>query len=82
MKRTLVILSAVVSAIYILNPTAGFIELIPDNMPVIGNLDEGAAAYVLFSAISYLMGKDIGLFATKEDDEGGDDGWQETLDHQ
>ncbi len=28
---------------YLLNPTAGVFELIPDNLPYVGNLDEAAA---------------------------------------
>jgi len=33
--------------IYLLNPTAGIIELLPDTLPLIGNIDEGAAALAL-----------------------------------
>ena len=40
---------AFLGLIYILNPGAGVIELIPDNIPIIGNLDEGGA----FLAIWY-----------------------------
>ena len=39
----LVYLLAILGLIYVLNPTAGILELIPDNIPVIGNLDEGVA---------------------------------------
>jgi uncharacterized membrane protein YkvA (DUF1232 family) len=49
----------VVSAIYLFNPTAGLIELIPDNIPVIGNLDEAAAAALLISTLAY-FGIDLG----------------------
>lgn len=35
--------------IYILNPGAGVIELIPDNIPVFGNLDEAAAVGLLIA---------------------------------
>ncbi|MBI9045867.1 MAG: DUF1232 domain-containing protein [Anaerolineaceae bacterium] len=42
---------AVASFIYMLNPTAGIFELIPDNIPVIGNLDEGLAFYMLWMGI-------------------------------
>ena len=42
------------SLLYILNPGAGFIEFIPDNLPVIGNLDEAAAAVVLLNCLAYL----------------------------
>ena len=63
-KRTLInsiIVGAVgvISAIYLFNPTAGFIELIPDNIPIIGNLDEAAAAALLISALAY-FGIDFG----------------------
>ena len=34
--------------IYLLNPTAGIIELLPDSLPLIGNIDEGAAALALW----------------------------------
>ncbi len=40
-------------AVYLVNPTAGFLELIPDNIPVIGNLDEAAAAMLVISALAY-----------------------------
>jgi len=36
--------AAIISLIYLLNPTFGVFELIPDNLPLVGNLDEGAAA--------------------------------------
>jgi len=34
--------------IYLLNPTGGIIELLPDTLPLIGNIDEGAAAIALW----------------------------------
>jgi uncharacterized membrane protein YkvA (DUF1232 family) len=37
--------------LYILNPGAGFIEFIPDNLPIIGNLDEGVAIMLLWAAL-------------------------------
>lgn len=49
----------IISAIYLFNPTAGLIELIPDNIPVIGNLDEAAAAAMVISALAY-FGVDLG----------------------
>lgn len=36
--------AALIGFIYLLNPTFGLLELIPDNLPIVGNLDEGAAA--------------------------------------
>ncbi|MGC9347943.1 MAG: hypothetical protein ACP5JG_07390 [Anaerolineae bacterium] len=39
---------ALLSLIYILNPTAGVLEVLPDNLPFIGNLDEGVAFALLW----------------------------------
>jgi hypothetical protein len=41
--RWAVYLASVVGGIYLLNPTAGLIELLPDNLPLVGNLDEAGA---------------------------------------
>lgn len=63
-----------VSAIYLFNPGAGFLELIPDNIPVIGNLDEAAAVTILISCLAY-FGVDLGsLFGRKTDSPAGDAG--------
>lgn len=54
------------STVYLLNPTAGFFELIPDNIPIVGNLDEAAAAALVVSCLAY-FGVDIGgLFGRKK----------------
>ena len=45
---------AILCAIYIINPTAGFLEFIPDNLPIIGNLDEATATAGLLYALSNL----------------------------
>lgn len=62
MKKFLVGLIGAISVIYLFNPSAGVLELIPDNIPIIGNLDEGAACYLLYSCIEYFRGKRIGIF--------------------
>jgi uncharacterized membrane protein YkvA (DUF1232 family) len=46
--------TGVVGVIYILNPTMGVFELIPDNLPIIGNLDEGAAAILIWNAVQQI----------------------------
>ncbi len=66
----LVGLFGAVGALYLVNPTAGFLELIPDNIPVIGNLDEAAATVLVISCLAY-FGIDLGgLFGRrpKKDD--------------
>lgn len=56
------------SLVYLFNPTAGFIELIPDNIPVIGNLDEAAAVTILISCLAF-FGFDAGrLFGRKPEE--------------
>ncbi len=45
---------AVFCVIYLINPTAGFIEFIPDYLPIIGNLDEATATAGLLYALSGL----------------------------
>ncbi|MGC9520253.1 MAG: hypothetical protein ACP5HG_00025 [Anaerolineae bacterium] len=41
--------------VYILNPTAGVFELIPDNLPFVGNLDEGVAFTLLWYGLVELF---------------------------
>jgi hypothetical protein len=53
-----VYLFALVGTIYILNPTAGFLELVPDNLPLVGNLDEGAAfMMVWYGLVEFFEGR-------------------------
>jgi uncharacterized membrane protein YkvA (DUF1232 family) len=51
MSPAVIYLTGIIGLIYLLNPTAGLLELIPDNLPIIGNLDEGAAAVLIWNAI-------------------------------
>jgi len=53
LKDYLVMFFMGISALYLLNPTMGVIELIPDNIPIIGNLDEGVAVTILLSGLKY-----------------------------
>ena len=62
MKKIWIGLSGVIALIYLINPTAGVLELIPDNIPVVGNLDEGMACFILYSCVEYFRGKKIGMF--------------------
>lgn len=65
MKKLFAIIGAVLSVFYIINPTAGVFELIPDNLPVVGNLDEAAATGLLITCLK-LLGVDlIGMFTGK-----------------
>lgn len=47
----LIYLFAFLGVLYILNPTAGVFEFIPDNIPFIGNLDEGIAFMLILAGL-------------------------------
>ena len=59
MKNLLVGLAGVLALLYLLNPTLGVFEFIPDNIPLVGNLDEATASMVLLAVLRY-FGWDIG----------------------
>ena len=59
--RWLTYLVAILGLIYILNPGAGIFELIPDNIPLVGNLDEGAAFLLMwYGLVEFFEGRRIG----------------------
>lgn len=61
MKRFFIALAGILSVLYLLNPSAGFFEILPDNLPLIGNLDEATATMVLLAALRY-FGLDLTRF--------------------
>lgn len=66
MKKIIVAIIGVISLLYLLNPGAGFIEFIPDNFPLLGNLDEATATVLLLSSLKY-FGVDIrSIFSEKD----------------
>jgi hypothetical protein len=44
---------AALAALYLLNPTLGLLEFLPDNLPLIGNLDEATATLIVLNALRY-----------------------------
>jgi len=52
MKKITAIVGITISTVYLLNFTLGVWEL-PDNLPIIGNLDEFAAAALLIASLKY-----------------------------
>lgn len=56
-KRIWAALGAIVAVIYLLNPTWGVFELLPDNIPGLGNVDEVLASALLFSCVRTLRAK-------------------------
>ena len=66
MKKTAIFLLGFLLLIYLLNPTAGFLELIPDNIPLIGNLDEAAAMTLLLMCLRYFGYNLPDIFTSKK----------------
>jgi uncharacterized membrane protein YkvA (DUF1232 family) len=52
-KKPAVFCLGLLAVLYLLNPTAGLFEIIPDNLPIIGNLDEAAAVALLLMCLKY-----------------------------
>jgi hypothetical protein len=44
----------VASGLYLLNPDFGVFEFLPDNLPIVGNIDEVAATLLLLGCLDYL----------------------------
>ncbi|MCB0771310.1 MAG: DUF1232 domain-containing protein [Flavobacteriales bacterium] len=53
MKNLLVALAGLLSFIYLINPTFGVFEFLPDNIPLVGNVDEATATMILLGALRY-----------------------------
>ncbi|MFZ9858584.1 MAG: hypothetical protein ACO3F2_09690 [Roseiflexaceae bacterium] len=55
----MLIIMILFSLVYLVNPTAGVLEFIPDNIPFLGNLDEAGATTMLIWAISELRNRRV-----------------------
>ena len=53
MKSLIVAFIGIISSVYLLNPSAGLFEFIPDNIPFVGNLDEAAASALILAVLRY-----------------------------
>jgi hypothetical protein len=65
LKNIFVFLAGILSLVYLRNPGMGIFELLPDNLPIIGNLDEAGAAVLLIAALKY-FGVDLTRFFIKD----------------
>jgi len=52
-KKFIVAAIGSISLLYLFNPGMGLFEFVPDNIPLIGNLDEATAVYLLLSSLAY-----------------------------
>jgi Protein of unknown function (DUF1232) len=53
MKNLFVAFVGLLSFLYLINPTFGVFELLPDNIPLVGNVDEATTSMVLLGALRY-----------------------------
>jgi len=58
MKKILIAGIGILAGLYLLNPGFGVFELIPHNVPFVGNLDEATAAFLLLSPLAH-FGLDV-----------------------
>ena len=69
MKSVMVFFIMIISLVYLFNPGAGFLDFIPDNFPIVGNLDEAGATALFLACLRY-FGLDITkIFKRKKDGE-------------
>mgnify|MGYP001347491623 CR=1 FL=1 len=52
-KSISVFILGLLSALYLLNIGAGIVEILPDNLPIVGNIDEAAASLLLLNCLAY-----------------------------
>ncbi len=64
-KDTIMVVFGAFCVLYLLNPTMGFVELLPDRLPIIGNIDEAGATAGLIFVLRY-FGYDIAKWFNKK----------------
>lgn len=66
LKEMVILGFTAIAGIYLINPTAGILEFVPDNLPLIGNLDEAAAVLIILSTLRY-YGLDLTRLYKRDD---------------
>lgn len=69
MKSLIYLILGLFSAIYLFNPGAGFIEILPDNIPLVGNLDELFFSGLLLKVLAHFG---VNLIGRKEEEPEGE----------
>ena len=67
MKDVLIILVGVLAAVYLVYPSAGIFELIPDAIPFVGSVDEATATTILLAVFRY-FGHDVAHLFKRRDE--------------
>jgi hypothetical protein len=53
LKTIFILISGLLSAVYLANIGVGIVEIIPDNIPGAGNLDEFIASLILLKSLAH-----------------------------
>ncbi len=53
LKTIFILITGLLSALYLANIGAGVVEIIPDNVPGVGNLDEFIASIILMNCLAH-----------------------------
>lgn len=72
LKALVVVLLSIAATFYLINPGAGIFELIPDNFPFIGNLDEVGATALLLACLRYFGIDPLSLFQRRRPEDEGE----------
>lgn len=64
LSQLLAPLAGILAALYLINPTFGVFELLPDNLPLVGNLDEAGASLLLINVLAW-YGIDLNRFGRR-----------------
>lgn len=67
-RKTFVAVAGVFAVLYLINPTLGLFEFLPDNIPLFGNLDESTATLILLSALAYYGYRIPNMFNRDDED--------------
>lgn len=66
MKKLLIAFAGLLAFIYLVNPTLGLFEFLPDNLPLVGNVDEATATMVLLGVLRYFGWDLTNLFSERK----------------
>lgn len=69
LKSVVIFVVGLLATFYLVNPGAGIFELIPDNLPLVGNLDEAGATALLLACLRYFGVDPMSLFTRKRKDD-------------
>ena len=74
MKKVLATLGALLSIVYLINPTMGVFEILPDNLPGVGNIDEAAVTALLIGCLRAVGFDPLKVFGRKQKSSSKKDG--------